>query len=75
MSSTLTYNPSPLQNPAGTLRADPCNPRRYLAAPSTKPCQVQPLKGLRITRATVVSYRAFAPAGAVDLGTCPTANC
>ena len=63
MPATLTYNPSPLQNPAGILRADPCDPRRYLAAPSTAPCPVQPLKGLRRTRAAV-SYRVFAPVGA-----------
>ena len=63
MSATLTYSPFPLQNPAGILRADPCDPRRYLVAPSTAPCPVQPLKGLRRTRAAV-SYRVFAPVGA-----------
>ncbi|MBR4647130.1 MAG: RHS repeat-associated core domain-containing protein [Bacteroidales bacterium] len=63
MPATYTYNPPPLQNPAGILRADQCDPRRYLAAPSTAPCPVQPLKGLRRTRAAV-SYRVFAPVGA-----------
>ena len=75
MNHPQPYPPPLSQLPADPIRVDTCDTRRYLAVPSTKPCQVQPLKGLRITRATVVSYRAFAPAGAVDLGTCPTANC
>ena len=46
--------------------------RRY--APSTAPCPVPPLKGLRGNRAHSLSYRAFAPAGADDLDSRPTAN-
>ena len=75
MSSILTYSPPPQQNPVDVIRVDTCDTRRFPVAPSTTSCPVQPLKGLRGNRATVVSYRAFAPAGAVDLGTCPTANC
>ena len=64
MPATLTYSPSPLQNPAGILRADPCDPRRHPVAPSTAPCPVPPLKGLRGNRAHSLSYRALVPAGA-----------
>ena len=35
MPATLTYNPSPLQNPAGILRADSCDPWRHSTVPST----------------------------------------
>ncbi len=53
MPATLTYNPSPLQNPAGILRADPCDPRRHM----------NPLAGIRATHRTTLGYREAFPDG------------
>ena len=66
------YRPLLSQPPADSIRVDTCDTRRFPIAPSATPCSVQPLKGLRENHTHVLSYRAFAPAGAgVSL---PTAN-
>ena len=64
MPATLTYSPLTLQNPADVIRADTCDTWRHPTVPSTAHSPVPPLKGLRETRATSVSYRALAPHGA-----------
>ena len=63
MPATLTYSPLLPQKPADCLRK---NTRRYAQYAETHP--VQPLKGLRETRAAYVSYRAFVPAGHAGCG-------
>ena len=74
MSSILTYSPPPQQNPVDVIRVDTCDTRRFPIAPSTTSCPVQPLKGLRGNRAHILSYRAFAPAGAGANASHSTAN-
>ena len=73
MPATLTYSPSPLQTPAGILRADPCDPRRPM----------NPLAGIRATHRTTLGHREASPDGDGVLlvldGSCsihshPTAN-
>ena len=58
MPTTPTYSPLIPQNSAEFLRAFPCRYARY-----AETHLVQPLKGLRETRAASVSYRASVPAG------------
>ena len=74
MSSILTYSPPPQQNPVDVIRVDTCDTRRFPIASSTTSCPVQPLKGLRGNRAHILSYRAFAPAGAGANASHSTAN-